>query len=45
MISAGFAETGSEGRERQEQLLALVRRYGARLVGPNCLGVASAARA
>ena len=45
VISSGFAETGTEGRERQEQLLALVRAYGARLVGPNCLGVsASAAR-
>ncbi len=43
VISAGFAETGSEGLERQAQLLALVRRYGARLIGPNCLGVASAA--
>ena len=42
MISAGFAETGSEGLERQEQLLALVRSYGARLIGPNCLGVSSA---
>jgi acetyl coenzyme A synthetase (ADP forming)-like protein len=43
VISAGFAETGSEGRARQEELLALVRQYGARLVGPNCLGIASAA--
>ncbi len=25
---------------RQEQLLALVRAHGARLVGPNCLGIA-----
>ena len=43
VISAGFAETGSDGRARQEELLALVRQYGARLVGPNCLGIASAA--
>ena len=42
MISAGFAETGEEGRARQDQLLALVRAHGARLVGPNCLGIASA---
>jgi acetyl coenzyme A synthetase (ADP forming)-like protein len=41
VISAGFAETGSEGAERQERLLALVRAHGARLVGPNCLGIAS----
>ena len=43
VISAGFAETGSEGAERQERLLALVRDHGARLLGPNCLGIASSA--
>jgi acetyl coenzyme A synthetase (ADP forming)-like protein len=41
VISAGFAETGRDGAERQERLLALVRRHGARLLGPNCLGIAS----
>jgi acetyl coenzyme A synthetase (ADP forming)-like protein len=44
VISAGFAETGSDGAARQAQLLALVRAHGARLVGPNCLGISSAAR-
>ncbi len=43
VISAGFAEIGLEGVERQEQLVTLVRAYGARLVGPNCLGIATAA--
>jgi acetyl coenzyme A synthetase (ADP forming)-like protein len=43
VISAGFAEVGAEGTERQHQLLALARAHGARLIGPNCLGVASAA--
>ena len=43
VISAGFAESGAIGRERQERLLGLVRAHGARLVGPNCLGVSSAA--
>jgi acetate---CoA ligase (ADP-forming) len=43
VISSGFAETGSAGRERQERLLALVRAHGARLVGPNCLGISSSA--
>jgi acetyl coenzyme A synthetase (ADP forming)-like protein len=42
VISAGFAEVGAEGAERQEQLLALVRAHGARLIGPNCLGIAVA---
>ena len=31
-----------EGVERQERLLALVRAHGARLIGPNCLGIAVA---
>ena len=42
VISAGFAETGQEGAERQEQLLALVRSHGARMIGPNCLGISVA---
>jgi acetate---CoA ligase (ADP-forming) len=40
VISSGFAEVGAEGVERQERLLELVRAYGGRLVGPNCLGIA-----
>ena len=43
VISAGFAETGAEGKQRQDELLALVRAHGARLIGPNCLGIASTA--
>jgi acyl-CoA synthetase (NDP forming) len=39
VLSEGFAETGDAGRERQEQLLELVRSAGMRLVGPNSLGV------
>ncbi|MFY9577877.1 MAG: GNAT family N-acetyltransferase, partial [Gaiellaceae bacterium] len=43
VISAGFAEIGAGGAERQQQLLELVRSYGGRLLGPNCLGIAVAA--
>lgn len=39
VISSGFAELGEEGRQRQEELLRVCRRYGMRLVGPNCMGV------
>ena len=42
VISAGFAEIGQEGAERQEQLLTLVRSHGARMIGPNCLGISVA---
>jgi acetyl coenzyme A synthetase (ADP forming)-like protein len=43
VISAGFAEVGDEGRQRQDELLALVRAHGGRLIGPNCLGIAISA--
>jgi len=39
IISAGFREVGGEGIEREQELLALVRKYGMRMVGPNCMGV------
>ncbi len=42
VISAGFAETGADGAALQERLLARVRGAGARLIGPNCLGLAVA---
>jgi acyl-CoA synthetase (NDP forming) len=42
VISAGFKETGPDGAERERQLLDLVRSYGMRMVGPNCMGVINA---
>ena len=42
VVTAGFAETGMEGARRESELVALARAHGARLVGPNCLGIASA---
>jgi acetyltransferase len=39
IISAGFKEVGAEGVELERQVLAAARRYGIRVVGPNCLGV------
>ncbi|HEX2506420.1 MAG TPA: GNAT family N-acetyltransferase, partial [Gaiellaceae bacterium] len=44
VISAGFAEVGAEGAERERRLVALARAHGARLVGPNCLGISVARR-
>jgi acetyl coenzyme A synthetase (ADP forming)-like protein len=41
VISAGFREIGGEGVKREEELLALVHKYGMRMVGPNCLGLIS----
>jgi acetyl coenzyme A synthetase (ADP forming)-like protein len=42
VISAGFREVGGAGAEREHELLSVVRRYGMRLIGPNCLGVLNA---
>lgn len=39
VITAGFAEVGAEGRERQQKLLEKIRGHGMRMVGPNCLGL------
>jgi len=39
VISAGFREAGREGVERERELVEISRRYGLRLIGPNCLGV------
>jgi acetyl coenzyme A synthetase (ADP forming)-like protein len=39
VISSGFAEVGAAGAARQDELLARVRAYGGRLIGPNCLGI------
>ncbi len=39
IISAGFKEIGEEGRRLEEQILAIARKGGMRIVGPNCLGV------
>jgi acetyltransferase len=39
IISAGFKEVGEEGVELERQVLEQARKYGIRVVGPNCLGV------
>lgn len=38
LFAAGFAETGEEGREKQEKIAALAREAGLALEGPNCMG-------
>lgn len=37
----GFAEAGPEGRRQQDELVALARAGGVRLLGPNCSGILS----
>lgn len=38
-ITAGLGESGPEGLRLQERITAKIRTAGARLLGPNCLGV------
>ncbi len=42
IISAGFSEAGEEGRARHDELMAIVRAHGMRVVGPNCMGIMNA---
>jgi acetyl coenzyme A synthetase (ADP forming)-like protein len=39
IISAGFAETGEAGVHLQQELVAVCRATGMRLIGPNCMGI------
>lgn len=39
VISAGFREIGPDGLMREAQVVGACRRYGMRLLGPNCLGL------
>jgi acetyl coenzyme A synthetase (ADP forming)-like protein len=38
VISSGFRETGPEGAALEESLVRAAKRYGIRLLGPNCVG-------
>ncbi|MDX3243233.1 GNAT family N-acetyltransferase [Streptomyces sp. ME18-1-4] len=39
VLSAGYAESGPDGRERQRELVRHARAYGMRIIGPNAFGV------
>ncbi|GAB6283245.1 MAG: hypothetical protein STSR0008_20050 [Ignavibacterium sp.] len=39
ILSAGFADSGIEGKKRERELVEIVRKNGVRLLGPNCLGI------
>ncbi len=39
LITAGFKEVGKEGEEVEQRITQKIKDAGARLVGPNCMGV------
>lgn len=39
LITAGFKETGKEGEEVEKRIIKKIKNSGARMVGPNCMGV------
>ncbi len=39
VITAGFKEVNEEGRKLEQKLKDIVKKYGIKLIGPNCLGV------
>ncbi len=39
LVTAGFKETGEEGEKAEERILEKIKTSGARMAGPNCMGV------
>jgi len=39
ILSSGFRESGTEGQELEQRVIKLVRHYGIRMMGPDCLGI------
>jgi len=38
VITAGFKEIGDQGIKRELELIKVAKKYGMRIIGPNCLG-------
>jgi len=39
VITAGFKEVGKEGLKQEQELRSICKRYGMRMLGPNCVGL------
>lgn len=44
IVSAGFKEVDEEGARLEKQVGEISRKYGIRVIGPNCLGIMSLSR-
>jgi acyl-CoA synthetase (NDP forming) len=39
VTTAGFAEAGDKGKELEQEMVRIAREGGARIIGPNCIGI------
>lgn len=39
IITAGFSESGEAGRKAENNILSIAKKYGIRILGPNCFGI------
>jgi len=39
IVSAGFKETGPEGKALEDKILEIKKKYDLRIIGPNCIGI------
>ncbi len=39
VVTAGFKEVGKEGLKQEQELVSICKRYGMRMLGPNCVGL------
>ena len=45
VITAGFSEIGGAGQALQDELVAICKKSGMRMIGPNCMGILNTAEA
>jgi acyl-CoA synthetase (NDP forming) len=39
IVASGFGETGAKGKELEQEMVRIARNGGARIIGPNCVGI------
>jgi acetyltransferase len=39
IVSSGFREIGPQGKQLEDEIIAIRKKYGMRIIGPNCLGI------
>jgi len=39
IVSAGFKETGPEGKALEQRITEAAKKYNIRVIGPNCIGI------